>query len=174
VEQVPDPPGNIDPRENQDYRKEGQKNHGPSKLKTIIENIPQFLKPMDVNLKKPVKTCQDRYRDEIDENQRPHSNARVLFYGKHIGKVEEKDRNESDSRKDDLHPQNGPVGRLAVDHDEFPDVPCGKCQNKTRKKAVSNILRIARKNDQTEGDVQGERQGRGKGQNFHHHLLFPS
>ena len=42
-----------------------------------------------------------------------------------IEKVEKEHRDERNSGKDDLHPENGSLGRLAVDHDEFPDIPRG-------------------------------------------------
>jgi hypothetical protein len=159
AKQVPDAPGDIDPRDNQDNGKEGHNNHRLLKLKPVIKDLSKSVKSVDVNLKEQVEARQDCHRDKIDEQENASLDVGLAFDGKHIGKMEEKYRNERDPRKGELYAKNSGFGGLTVDHDEFTDIPCGKCQNKTCKKAIRSIGRIAGKHDQTEGDVHGKCQG---------------
>jgi hypothetical protein len=81
--------------------------------------------------------------------------------------VEEENREKKNPGEDDFDPDQGRGMEIALDHDEFADVPGGKGKHEEGKNLVHHASGIVEKNNQAEGEVDGQSQGCGYGENAH-------
>jgi hypothetical protein len=163
LNQVLDAPINADPRKKGDQTKEERKNQRLFKEETVIEDISQFFKLFDADAKGEKKGHQDGHWNQIEENKfEPFGPFALLLERKNKGEVKKEKGSKSQSDKDHLYPPNGPDRIDAIDHDQFAQVPGGEGENKTGKKFVAHVLRVAREDDQTKDQVHGKGKSRRK------------
>jgi len=81
--------------------------------------------------------------------------------------MEEKNRKKEDAGENDFDPDQGRGKKIAVDHDQFADVPGRKGEHQEGKNLVYDPPRIVKKNNQAESQVDGQGQGCGYGVDAH-------
>jgi hypothetical protein len=168
LEQILNAPIDADAGKKGDQSKKDQKDPRFTKKQTIIEDISQFFKPLDVNTKSNEKCGHNRYRDEIEENEpKPFCPGALPFKGKEKRETEEKEGCKGQSNKDHPHSEDRMDWIDTVDHDEFAYIPGGEGKDKTGKEPVGHIFGIAGEHDETEGEVHRKSKSSRECQDIH-------
>jgi hypothetical protein len=81
--------------------------------------------------------------------------------------VKEKNRKKENPGENDFDPDQSGGMKLALDHDQFTDVPGDKGEDQEGKNLVYHPSGIVEKNNQAEGEVDGQGQGCGYSENTH-------
>jgi hypothetical protein len=154
LEQILNSPIDADAGKEDDQSEKDQKDQRFAENQTIIEDISQLLKPLDVDTKSKEKCNHNRYRDEIEDKEpKSFCPAALPFKGKDKRETEEKEGCKGQSDKYHLRAEDR-IDRVdAVDHDEFAYIPGGEGKDKTGKEPVGHIFGIAGEHDETEGEV---------------------
>ena len=104
---------------------------------------------------------------DIKQEASPTVQEKRQPLGKDKGEVEEENREKKNPGKNDFDPDQGRGMKIALDHDQFADVPGDKGKHEEGKDLVYHASGIVEKNNQAESEVDGQSQRCGYGENAH-------